>query len=100
MMRSMIRLLTLILISQAPTALARDPATHVYFGDLHRHTNISRCAPTIDGSLTDAHRYALDAVELDFLAITDHTRDVGPLDWWRTQQAADLFHIPGRYVPI
>ena len=51
----------------------------VYFGDLHRHTNISRCMPTLDGCLTDAHRYALDAVEYDFLAITDHTRDVAAL---------------------
>jgi hypothetical protein len=72
----------------------------VYFGDLHRHTNISRCSPTIDGCLTDAHRYALDAAELDFLAITDHTRDVDPFSWWRTQQAADQFTIPGVYIPI
>ncbi len=72
----------------------------VYFGDLHRHTNISRCSPTIDGCLTDAHRYALDAVEYDFLAVTDHTRDVDAFSWWRTQKAADWFHIPGRYVPI
>lgn len=72
----------------------------VYFGDLHRHTNISRCSPTIDGCLTDAHRYALDAVEYDFLAVTDHTRDVDAFSWWRTQKASDWFHIPGRYVPI
>lgn len=72
----------------------------LYYGDLHRHTNISRCSPTIDGSLDDAHRYALNAVGLDFLAITDHTRDVDPFSWWRTQKAADQYHIPGRYVPI
>jgi hypothetical protein len=70
----------------------------VYFGDLHRHTNISRCSPTIDGCLVDAHRYALDAVEHDFLCVTDHTRDVDPFSWWRTQQAADFFHVPGRFV--
>lgn len=72
----------------------------VLFGDLHRHTNISRCMPTLDGSLEDAHRYALNAVEYDFLAITDHTRDVDPFSWWRTQKAADLYHVPGRYIPI
>ncbi len=81
--------------------IERDGKTyHVYFDDLHRHTNISRCMPTIDGSLTDAHRYALDAVEYDFLAVTDHTRDIDPFSWWRTQKACDHFHIPGRYVPI
>jgi hypothetical protein len=73
---------------------------HVFFGDLHRHTNISRCMPTIDGSLDDAHRYAINAVEYDFLAVTDHTRDVDPFSWWRTQKANDWFNIPGRYVPI
>lgn len=86
---------------KVPWTIERDGKEyHLYFGDLHRHTNISRCAPTIDGCLTDAHRYALNAVELDFLAITDHTRDVNPFAWWRTQQAVDLFHIPGRYIPI
>lgn len=72
----------------------------VFFGDLHRHTNISRCMPTIDGSLDDAHRYAINAVQYDFLGITDHTRDVDPFSWWRTQKANDWFNIPGRYVPI
>ncbi len=78
----------------------RDKDYHLYYGDLHRHTNISRCWPTIDGCLVDAHRYALDAGLLDFLAVTDHTRDVDPYAWWRTQKAADWFHIPGKYVPI
>ena len=84
-----------------PWTITREGKTYrLYYGDLHRHTNISRCSPTVDGCLTDAHRYALDAAELDFLGITDHTRDVDPFSWWRTQQAADQFHIPGRYVPI
>lgn len=94
-----------------PTEATREPAPsftlqdgedeyYLYFGDLHRHTNISRCMPTIDGDLIDAHRYALDAVEYDFLAITDHTRDVDQFSWWRTQKANDWFHVPSVYVPI
>jgi hypothetical protein len=50
--------------------------------------------------LNDAHRYALNAVGLDFLAITDHTRDVDPFSWWRTQKLADQLYLPGRYVTI
>ena len=94
-----------------PTTAEREPEPaftlrqgeheyHLYFGDLHRHTNISRCMPTIDGDLIDAHRYALDAVEYDFLAVTDHTRDVDQFSWWRTQKANDWFHVPQIYVPI
>ena len=72
----------------------------VYFGDLHRHTDISHCTPTIDGCLVDAYRYALDAAKLDFLAVTDHTRDTDPYPWWRTQKANDLFHVRGTLSPI
>ena len=72
----------------------------VYFGDLHRHTTISLCTPTIDGCLVDAYRYALDAARLDFLAVTDHTRDTDPFPWWRTQKANDLFYAKGTLVPI
>ncbi len=72
----------------------------VYFGDMHRHTDISWCYPTVDGSLVDAHRYALDAAQLDFLVITDHTRDTDAYPWWRTQKSADRFNIPGEFTTI
>jgi hypothetical protein len=72
----------------------------VHFGDLHRHTDISLCYPTADGCLVDAYRYALDAARLDFLGVTDHTRDTDPLPWWRSQKANDLFYVPGTFAPI
>ncbi|MCI0461816.1 MAG: CehA/McbA family metallohydrolase, partial [Gemmataceae bacterium] len=88
-------------VPEVPWTLKRDGQEYVLcFGDLHRHTDISYCAATIDGSLTDQHRYALDAARLDFLAVTDHTRDVTPYPWWRTQKVADLFHVPGRFLSI
>src|SRR5262249_59249733 len=40
-------------------------------GDLHRHTEISMDG-AIDGSLYDLYRYALNAANLDFIAVTDH----------------------------
>jgi hypothetical protein len=67
----------------------------------------------IDGSLWDLYRYALDAAALDFVAVTDHnygawldTDEPGSKDtdneyqWWRTQKSADLFYVPGRFVPL
>ncbi len=72
----------------------------VFFGDLHRHTSISLCFPTADGCLVDAYRYALDAARLDFLGITDHTRDTDPYPWWRSQKAADWFNVPGRLATL
>lgn len=86
---------------EAPWKLKRGGEDYVLcFGDLHRHTNTSFCGGTIDGSLVDAQRYALDAAQLDFLAVTDHTRDVTAYPWWRSQKTADLFHVPGHYCPI
>ena len=72
----------------------------VYFGDLHRHTDISWCYPTLDGSPVDAMRYALDAAQLDFLAITDHTRDTDPFPWWHTQKVNDWFYIDNKFSSI
>jgi hypothetical protein len=79
---------------------ARGETYRVYFGDLHRHTDISHCYPTADGCLVDAYRYALDASRLDFLAVTDHTRDTDPYPWWRTQKANDLFTVKDTFAPI
>ena len=63
----------------------------IYRGDLHRHTDISADGGH-DGSLVDAYRYARDAADLDFLAVTDHNDTVErPYAWWRTQKIADLF---------
>ncbi len=81
-------------------------------GDLHRHTEISMDG-AIDGSLYDLYRYAMDAAALDFVAVTDHnygawldtdepeSKDTdNEYQWWRTQKSADLFYVPGRFVPL
>lgn len=82
------------------------------FGDTHRHTDISRCGMNYDGSLFDTYRYALDAAQLDFLAISDHDQDLlkhrydrkqSPLlgyAWWRSQKYCDLFFIDETFLPI
>ena len=79
-------------------------------GDTHRHTDMSRCANGYDGSLQDAYRYALNAVELDWLAIADHDQDIlkhrndriqrprQDYDWWRSQKYCDLYTIWGRFL--
>ena len=69
-------------------------------GDVHRHTALSWDGNR-DGSLHDAYRYAMDAASLDFLGVCDHHGDtLIPYNWWMIQKAADLFFIPGRFVPL
>ncbi len=80
----------------------------LYWGDLHRHTEISSDGG-FDGTLWDMYRYAFDAAELDFIASTDHfyggggTIGASPntgYDWWRTQKLADAFYVRGRFSPL
>jgi hypothetical protein len=72
----------------------------VYRGDLHRHTDISGDGPG-DGSLMDLHRYAIDAAALDFVLVADHNMgDDNEYCWWRTQQANDLYSVPGKFISM
>jgi len=71
----------------------------IYRGDLHRHTEISLDGAG-DGTLYDAYRYALDAAGLDFLVVTDHQSGQNEYMWWRTQKAADMFHVPGFFTAV
>ncbi len=87
----------------APSAPARHTLNgyQLVWGDLHRHTDVSEDGGIIDGSLTDAMRYALDAASLDFLGVTDHTRYlVRRYNLWRVQQTADLYYKPGVFTPM
>ena len=75
----------------------------LYFGDLHRHTELSVCRTGADGSLEDAYRYAIDAAGLDFLCVTDHVQHVKLLndyDYWRSGETADLHCVTGHYARV
>lgn len=69
-------------------------------GDLHRHTDLSRCSSNWDGPIEDALRYALDVAPLDVLAITDHFEHMSRFDWWRTLKLVDAHDVPGRFVNL
>jgi hypothetical protein len=45
---------------------------HIYFGQLHSHTNLSDG----QGSVEDAFSYASKVANLDFLAVTDHSNSL------------------------
>ncbi len=72
----------------------------LYWGDLHRHSLVSRCTAGDEPNLEDFYRYAWDVCEYDFWAVTDHSENSSEYQWWSIQKIADLFHIPGRFVPF
>lgn len=90
-------------IRARPTTSVGGESFALLAGDLHRHTDLSLCFPFYDGSLDDAYRYARGPGALDFVAITDHARDLDQgnaagLPWQRSVLEADTHHAPGRFV--
>ncbi|MEM7143903.1 MAG: hypothetical protein AAF591_02130 [Verrucomicrobiota bacterium] len=72
----------------------------LYWGDVHRHTDVSNCRTGFDGCIVEHFRYAYDMGKLDFLGTSDHT-DIGkpydPYEWWHNQRMADVFNNPGAF---
>ena len=79
---------------------AGDRTYQLYWGDLHRHSLVSRCTAGDEPSLEDFYRYAWDVCEYDFWAVTDHSENSSDHQWWSIQKIADLFHIDDRFVPL
>ncbi|MEM7306336.1 MAG: DUF3604 domain-containing protein [Planctomycetota bacterium] len=88
----------------APAEVAGD-SYRLFFGDLHRHTDLSLCFPFFDGSIDDAYRYATEVAGLDFLGITDHTRDIDRGDvqsqlWWRCTKEVERHELRRTFFPM
>ncbi len=86
-----------------PTDPAPDLAAAGFvrlWGDLHRHTEFSRCKMDADGTLHDQWRYALDVAALDFLAVTDHMQHADPRQWSWQLEMVRSFSLPGRFAAL
>ncbi len=80
------------------TADGRDYG--LYWGDLHRHSLISRCTAGDEPELDDFYRYSFDVCEYDFWAVTDHAENTSSFQWWSIQKLADVLNVEGRFVPF
>jgi hypothetical protein len=76
---------------------------HIYWGDMHGHTNISDGSESIDYYLT----YARDTSALDFVIVTDHDFGNGIPSWWMPksnwdliQDKVDAYIVNGSFVAI
>lgn len=67
------------------------------WGDLHKHSNISRCSTGNEPSPDDHYKYAHDVCQYDFLAMSDHAEHTSEFNWWRIQKLADLYNVPGSF---
>jgi hypothetical protein len=87
--------------------LAEDPDPTIapagftrVWGDLHRHTDLSRCKMDLDGSAIDQFRYALDVAHLDFVAITDHFQHMTLRSWRFLREATSRFVVPRTFTTL
>jgi hypothetical protein len=70
------------------------------WGDLHRHTDLSRCKMDLDGTAIDQFRYAIDVAHLDFVAITDHFQHMTRDGWRYSREATARFFVPDAFLTL
>ncbi|MDO8588516.1 MAG: DUF3604 domain-containing protein [Armatimonadota bacterium] len=78
----------------------RGKIYNLYWGDLHKHSNVSRCSQGAEPSPEDHYIYSHDVCRYDFMAMSDHAEHTSLYNWWRLQKLADLYYIPGWFVPM
>ncbi len=72
----------------------------VFFGDLHIHSNLSKCDYPYSGSPEENLRYARDLKGHDFAALADHAEDMSEEEWRELNHLLDEFNEEGRFVTI
>jgi len=78
--------------------LADGREVQLALGDLHRHTDLSRCSSNWDGPFEDTLRYGYDVGGLQFMAVTDHFEHMTSYDWWRSLAFMDAYDVSGRFA--
>lgn len=75
--------------------IVRDREVYrVYWGDLHRHSSISRCSKGLEPDPHDRYRFGRDSFRYDFYALTDHTGAISPFQWRQLSKWVALYQNP------
>lgn len=64
----------------------------LYFGNLHKHSDVSQCGRPVNGWMNDHYRFARDIRGINFLMIADHSEHTDHYEWHRTNRAAMLYN--------
>ena len=70
------------------------------WGDLHRHSDLSRCKMDEDGNQLAQYRYAVDIGALDFVALTEHYQHLSVGQWAYSREMAERFNRPGSFATL
>ncbi|MDE0124949.1 MAG: CehA/McbA family metallohydrolase [Bryobacterales bacterium] len=71
---------------------------HLYYGELHEHSDISICNRCGDQSLDEEYQCRRDINRLDFVAMTDHGYNIVPYLWNYSAKMVRANHDAGRLV--
>jgi hypothetical protein len=66
----------------------------VYWGDLHRHSCVSRCSRGMEERPHQRSHYGRDVHLYDFMALTDHSGQIDPVSWWLEDKLVRLERSP------
>lgn len=84
----------------APTSVIdyRGKKLHLFYGDLHTHSDISVCNRCVDQSVDENYQVRRDINRLDFACMTDHDYNFVPYIWNYTAKMARANEDPGRMM--
>ncbi|HHT35775.1 MAG TPA: CehA/McbA family metallohydrolase [Firmicutes bacterium] len=71
-----------------------------YWGDIHRHSVVSKCIPEHDGSYADHIKYAVAARKFDFYSIIDHDDQITAREWKDYLSFMDSVNQDGKFVTL
>ncbi len=71
-----------------------------FWGDLHRHSHVSKCIPEHDGGYADHLRFALSARKFDFYSLNDHDTQIGEQEWDRWLACCETVSREGAFACI
>ena len=75
------------------TLTVGDQTYHLYWGDMHRHSHLSKCMSPNDGTPVQHFRWAVDHNRMDWWALTEHLEYLSYNEWrgsrkpWRPSPA-------------
>lgn len=72
----------------------------LYFGDLHHHSDISRCNRCGDQSVEEGYQHMRDINRLDFACSTDHCYNLNAYLWNYLGKMARANEQPGHFLPF
>ncbi|HUT95857.1 MAG TPA: carbohydrate binding domain-containing protein [Thermoguttaceae bacterium] len=71
---------------------------HLFFGDLHEHTDVSICNRNGDQTIDESYQHMRDIARYDFACATDHGYNLNPYLWNYTAKLARTNDDPDRFV--